>query len=691
MESIKNFIKKFNSDIALLTVMFLFFFQLLGYLIEAVYMLDLLKETIDEKVAGLFFLFTPLILLAFRHKIPNYFLEVLAVITIVVRLISPFLDSANRIITSGLGVGCFMLFLPVYYFQSRKIQNIDDREKVSLKLGVGLASAILLSITLRALNSTYDISIYSYFQFIGWVLGIIAILLIINRLKERQIEQKLGLSNEENPNTIGEGESGRSVRFKGVKLLSLGLMSVLTLNFFAFISPTVISRWTEGNYIVITIGIALMIALSIVILTFKPEILRKLNSKILWIWNGLFVASLVLTIAVHTFVFPTTSEPVVINRPLGIQYYIPLIIMIALLPIVFIDFTLLSRELIRKNPKPSKIGAGFVVGSLSFILLMFALLFTHVWGYIEPVSPLFRNLFWLPFLLVGITIPIMGKAIFKKGLLEFKSIFTNSRDKRIMASFLAILLIGTTVSTLAWELRPKTQDTSGITSLKIMSYNILQGVNVDGEKNYDNQLAIIKEVNPDILGLQESDTARMTHGSSDVVRFFADRLNYYSFYGPRTVTGTYGVAILSRYPIINPVTFFTYSDKDEIGTIEAQIKVGATIFNVFVNHPAGSPYARQAHMDTLMNRISGKTNVISLGDFNHRNDTIYYSMSVAVLQDAWVNASSRGIVGEIDPLDPADRIDHIFVSPTFTVNQTRYISSPESESDHPAVWTQILF
>ena len=83
--------------------------------------------------------------------------------------------------------------------------------------------------------------------------------------------------------------------------------------------------------------------------------------------------------------------------------------------------------------------------------------------------------------------------------------------------------------------------------------------------------------------------------------------------------------------------------------------------------------------------MSGKTNIISLGDFNFKNNTVYYDDIVAELQDAWVNATSRGVDGT--SFDLADRIDHIFVSPTFTVIETRYINN--LESDHPAVWTEI--
>ncbi|MFX1306097.1 MAG: endonuclease/exonuclease/phosphatase family protein [Promethearchaeota archaeon] len=658
-------------------------------MIESVYMLDLLNLELDEKAAGILFLFTPIVLLGFRHKIPDYCLEIVAIIAIILRLISPFLDSATRIITSGIGVGCLMLFFPVYYSHSIKNNSMNNGEKASLKLAVGLALAILLSITLRALNSTVDISIYGFFQIIGWIIAIIAILSIIGRIKVKIDDDSNIIPNSNKTIQHEEKKSSKNIRFKGVKLLSLGIISILTLNFFAFISPTVISRWTEGDYIAITIAIAAMIAATIFILTFKPEILGKLNSRILWIWNGLFIVSLVLTPAVHSFPFPTSpsSDPVIVNHPIGWWYYIPLIVMITLLPIVFIDFALLSREIIRQKPRPSKLGAGFSVGSLFFILVMFMLVFTNIWGYIEPVSQLFRNLFWLPFLLVGITIPVMGKLIFKREVIEFKAFITNFYDKLTIILFLVLLLIGTSISAVIWELPPKEQDTSGIDSVKVMTYNIQQGVNVAGEKNYNNQLEIINGVNPDIIGLQECDTARMTHGSSDVVRYFANRLNYYSFYGPRTITGTFGAAVLSRYPIINAVTFFTYSDEDEVGTTEVQIRVGSILFNVYINHPSGSADVKQAHMETLMNRISGKTNVISMGDFNSRNNTIYYNMSIAVLQDAWENALSRGVDG--NSFDLADRIDHIFISTTFTVLETRYINVPES--DHPAVWTEIQF
>lgn len=115
--------------------------------------------------------------------------------------------------------------------------------------------------------------------------------------------------------------------------------------------------------------------------------------------------------------------------------------------------------------------------------------------------------------------------------------------------------------------------------------------------------------------------------------------------------------------------------------------MGATIFNVYISHPAGSDEAKLAHIQALMVRINNKTNVISMGDFNSRENSTYYNASVAVLQDVWLTKLSGGVDGP--SFDLLERIDHIFVSFSFTVLEAWYITDPQS--DHPALWTDIQF
>ena len=62
------------------------------------------------------------------------------------------------------------------------------------------------------------------------------------------------------------------------------------------------------------------------------------------------------------------------------------------------------------------------------------------------------------------------------------------------------------------------------------------------------QLALIRQVSPDILALQESDSTRISLNNNDYARYYAGKLGYYSYYGPKTLTGTYGTALLSKYP-----------------------------------------------------------------------------------------------------------------------------------------------
>ncbi len=155
----------------------------------------------------------------------------------------------------------------------------------------------------------------------------------------------------------------------------------------------------------------------------------------------------------------------------------------------------------------------------------------------------------------------------------------------------------------------------------------------------------------------------------------------YSYYGPKTVTNTYGCAILSKFPISNAESFFMFSDQEQIGSAEAQITVGTSIFNVFVNHPAGGdePITTIYQQQEMLTRIEGLSNVIFMGDFNFRPYDQEYNLTIAAgLEDSWVLRWGS----------PAEeRIDHIFLSTGKTVLGAQYIE--EGPSDHPAYWIEM--
>jgi endonuclease/exonuclease/phosphatase family metal-dependent hydrolase len=202
-------------------------------------------------------------------------------------------------------------------------------------------------------------------------------------------------------------------------------------------------------------------------------------------------------------------------------------------------------------------------------------------------------------------------------------------------------------------------------------------------------VALIRQVNPDVVALQETDSTRISLNNNDIVRYYANKLGYYSYYGPKTVTGTYGTALLSKYPLKIPLTFFTFSDKDEAGTVEAEIVVGDQTFTVFSVHPDESDPAMLVFAKTLLRRAQEKPQVIAMGDYNLRSYEEAYQVIDRVLKNAWTSVYPTGIDNNGLDMSGENRIDHIFVSPSLQTSDPVYLLPPESGTDHPAHWATI--
>ncbi len=670
MINIKTLIKNNYSELILFSIIFLFFMQMLSDLAERIYDYALLGLKPTLHILALLFLFSSIALLFFRKPISDITLFILGELIIVTRLIEPLLKGEGLLILAGISVSGFLIFFPAIFTRSK-----NKEQQTGITLGVSLAIAVALSVLFRTVNSTLDVSVYRWYQIIGWVLGILASLMLVGMLLRSEKPAQIKSKDEESP-----------VKFGRILLLTLGLSSVFIIIWFTFISPTVISRWTEGNYIGIVIGVLVMLTLFIVGMILKPDLMNLIKSWMLWSWNGLFALSLTFTVMMHQIIptyglfFPDNPAAYpIVAFPTAWFYHIPLVMMILLSPIIYIDFILLSRELLKMKPKPAKIGGGFTLGAGLYILIMiFMQVLPNVWGYLRPISTGFRDLYWLAFLIPGlfITIPII---LFKKDTMKFVKTARELKSKSIILTILGLIFLGTVVGALVTSPHPGTPDEEK-TSLIIMTFNIREGVNNTGEKNYDGQLELIRSVNPDIIALQECDPARIGGGNSDVVRYFANKLNMYSYRGPKTVANTYGTAILSKYPITSVAAFFMFSTHQQIGTTQAQIRFNSTLsFNVFSNHPAArTPEAKVYQIEQILSRTVGLDNVLLMGDFNFRPYSESYNITVATLDDSW----------EQKWLSPAaTRIDHIFLSPGLTVLDAVYIE--KGQSDHPAYWVEI--
>jgi endonuclease/exonuclease/phosphatase family metal-dependent hydrolase len=236
-----------------------------------------------------------------------------------------------------------------------------------------------------------------------------------------------------------------------------------------------------------------------------------------------------------------------------------------------------------------------------------------------------------------------------------------------------------------------------VKQLTVVSYNNRLGSRKNGERSLREQLALLKEIDADIIGLQASDTPRPSAGNLDLALYFANELGYHMYFGPPCVGGTFGTAILSKYPLQNVRTLYSFSDVDETGTAVAEFEVGGRRIAFLNSHPAGEHPSHQAHTDAVIEIASTYEHVIAVGDYNHRQDSSYYADLSKVLTNSWaaVNPSaigprhpSIGVArdGSTEPLDMSRRIDHIYVSDTFRVDEAYYVPIPESMSDHLIHW-----
>lgn len=648
-------------------ILSLFTIQSTGTLVESIYILDLLNTTLDEKALGLLFFFTPVLLIPFRKQAPGWMVWASVGLLIAARGVTPYLDTAGRLIASGIGTGAALLLLPLLLTKESKASNLE-RPWAQAAAGMGLG--VGLSILLRTVNFSLDYSLTAEGSWVGWGLGILLAYLI------RQLAWQ-----ESAPAAGKPGD---------ITLPTLGVFLVLTMAYFVFSAPGVLARWTGGDYALIVTTASLMAFAWVAVTSWKPGWGETISPWTLLVWNLLFSVSLVGTTLAHRVPFPMapTSPPVVISQSTWIQQ-VPLVLTLLLFPVIFQDFSIFSRAIRTAAPAPGAFVPGMLLGSLALILLVFMNIFTNVWGYVEPVSPLFRNKFWLPFALISAGLTLLAWHQARQATPERRK--GRNMLAREWALWLAACFLVTAAAALqTTRVRPSLSP-SNDNSLRLMTYNIQQANDPQGTKAYQRQLNIIQRTSPDLVALQESDSARIALNNNDYVRYYAGKLGYYSYYGPSTVAGTYGTAILSKYPLENPRTVFSYSDQDEIGTAEVEIEVGGKWFTIYNVHPDGSDQAMQVFAETLLSRAAGKEHVIALGDYNLRENEAAYQMIAGTFDNAWLRVNPSGIDPDGLDMSGTRRIDHIFVSPHLVVREAVYLLSPESATDHPAHWATVFW
>lgn len=234
-------------------------------------------------------------------------------------------------------------------------------------------------------------------------------------------------------------------------------------------------------------------------------------------------------------------------------------------------------------------------------------------------------------------------------------------------------------------------------TLKIMTYNIHEGVGVDNRLDLERIAATIRQWDPDILVLQEADQGIALTASVDEVVWLALNLKMYYVHAPTTEQMWQGDAILSKYPILR-WAFTPLPSPGEIDVlVKATIDVKGQALTVFgVHFTVTSPENREAQIEIALAVIAETSGPIVLaGDFNvdaytkERADRANLNAIKALLEDSFDLTPPGSLTGNLTSpsWNPDERIDYIFVSRGISV--VRHGTIPSLASDHLPVFAEI--
>lgn len=226
--------------------------------------------------------------------------------------------------------------------------------------------------------------------------------------------------------------------------------------------------------------------------------------------------------------------------------------------------------------------------------------------------------------------------------------------------------------------------------LKVVTYNIQHGRNLAGRLNLDRCGRELAGLDADIIALQEVDHCRWGTYLQDQARVLARRLGMYHIYGAvrHYTIGSYGNALLSRYPILAYDNHVMTPDEDRRCCLEAEIAVEGVELMVLVLHLGLKSADRliQVH-DTVIPLVRGcEKPCIAAGDFNGGPEYPEIHMIAEHMSDAF--DENTGSEQSTFPADhPHIRIDYIFTSHC-QARSCRVITEAAS-SDHLPVMAEI--
>jgi endonuclease/exonuclease/phosphatase family metal-dependent hydrolase len=298
-----------------------------------------------------------------------------------------------------------------------------------------------------------------------------------------------------------------------------------------------------------------------------------------------------------------------------------------------------------------RLGPGLSLGGILFLILSFAYAFAFTYAY---TLDLFRGM-GLPILLLAgvlVSLPALGLPAMREPLPRLSW----TRVLAIAGATAASILVVSLSTALSWHRQPAAGE-----PLRVATYNIHYGYDTDWHLSLEAQAQTIERAGAGVVALQEVDTGRPTSYMIDDALWLARRLDMEVIYLP-CIEHLTGIALLSRYPILDSDTLLLPSELEQTGIIWAELEVGGIPVNAFATWMGLKPEERARQIDAALPFIAAHPGpAVFGGDFNSTPDSpVYARIANAGFVDPFVTL-------QLDPpptdpaINPVKRIDFVWL------------------------------
>lgn len=162
--------------------------------------------------------------------------------------------------------------------------------------------------------------------------------------------------------------------------------------------------------------------------------------------------------------------------------------------------------------------------------------------------------------------------------------------------------------------------------LRLVSYNIHSGIGTDGRFDLGRVGAVLREVDADIVALQEVGDFRAVTPREDQPEHLADMLGLHMAFGPNVVRNgrRYGNAILSRLPIVKSRNYdLSVGRREPRGALRCDLDIGGGlqlhVFSLHLGLRLGERRRQEALLlsSDILRDAARKDPLVVCGDFNY--------------------------------------------------------------------------